>query len=59
MEPLNSAPPARVRSKTTYSIEIELDTSSFPAYTTGVLASSPDLLFLGPQNGECIQVTLP
>lgn len=35
MEPLNTAPPARIRSKTTYSIEIELDTSQFPGYTTG------------------------
>lgn len=35
MTPLNSAPPARIRSKTAYSIEIELDTSEFPQYTTG------------------------
>lgn len=37
MAGLNSATPAKVKSKTTYSIEVELDSSSFGAYETGAV----------------------
>jgi ubiquitin-activating enzyme E1 len=35
MSGLNLAPPARVRSKGTYSIEVELDSTSLGMYKTG------------------------
>lgn len=35
MPGLNTAPPAKVKSKSTYAIEVELDSSMFGAYVTG------------------------
>lgn len=35
MPGLNSTPPCKVKSKTTYSIEVELDSSSLGTYVTG------------------------
>ena len=40
MPALNNAPPCKVKSKTTYSIEVELDSSTFGTYQTGTYPRS-------------------